>query len=146
MRLSGHIPWSQVERSLAAARSIWVSSTRPDGRPHAVPVWFCWYESDIYFVTGRGTQKARNLAHQPYAIVHAADGDDAIILEGRVDTVTDPATRERINTLYGEKYVAPRTGERASIFGANDDVYRVRVQHVMVWEYGDMATRTDWWP
>ncbi len=142
--MSGFIPWSKVDLPLRAHRSIWISTTRPDGRPHAVPVWFVWDGVSIYFITRRDMQKARNLAHQPWIVVHAGDGDDVIILEGYVEIVTDQEELQRVNTAYGDKYVAPRTGARDTIFQEGTDLYRVNVKHVMTWEYGVIATRTDW--
>src|SRR5436309_6748257 len=140
------IPWSYVERLLNSFRSIWVSTTRPDGRPHAAPLWY-WWDADnkiVYFITQRSTQKARNLARQPWTVVHAGDGDDAIILEGVAEIVADRAEQERINAAYMEKYVDPYSGAKASIFNEGDDLYRVRVRHAMAWEYGTIGTRTDW--
>jgi general stress protein 26 len=87
--MPGFIPWSQVDLPLRAYRSIWVSTTRPDGRPHVGPVWYVWDGTSIYFITRRDMQKAKNLAHQPWIVVHAGDGDDVIILEGPVEIVTD---------------------------------------------------------
>jgi PPOX class probable F420-dependent enzyme len=142
--MPGFIPWSKVDLPLRAYRSIWVCTTRPDGRPHAVPVWFVWDGVSIYFITRRDMQKARNLAHQPWIVVHAGDGDDVIILEGRVEIVTDQEELQRVNTAYGDTYVAPRTGARDTIFQEGTDLYRVNVKHVMTWEYGVIATRTDW--
>lgn len=67
-----------------------------------------------------------------------------IILEGRVEIVTDEHELQHINALYEDKYVAPRSGARATIFEKDCDLYQVRVKHVMAWEYGDIGTRTDW--
>jgi len=142
--MSGFIPWSKVDLPLRAYRSIWVSTTRPDGRPHAVPVWYVWDGASIYFITRRDMQKGKNLAHQPWIVVHAGDGDDVIILEGQVEIVTNQEELQRINTAYGDKYVAPRNGARDTIFHENTDLYCVHIKHVMTWEYGISATRTDW--
>jgi hypothetical protein len=109
-----------------------------------MPVWFWWDGRDVYFITQRSTQKARNLAHASWAVVHAGDGDDAIILEGRVDAVVDPDELARIDAGYQAKYVDPGSGARATIFNEGDDCYRVRVEHVMAWLYGTIGTRTDW--
>jgi PPOX class probable F420-dependent enzyme len=144
MIMPGFIPWRKIDVWLSGFRSIWVSTTRPDGRPHAVPLWYWWDGANIYFITQRSTQKARNLAHQPWVIVHAGDGDDAIILEGGAEIVTDRAEQERVDAAYMEKYVDPHSGAKATIFNDGDDLYRVRVQHAMAWEYGTIGTRTDW--
>ena len=138
------IPWNKVDLPLKALRSIWISTTRPDGRPHAVPVWFVWDGAGIYFTTPRDTQKANNLAHQPWIVVHAGDGDDVIILEGPSAIVTDQEELNRVDDAYRDKYVDPHSGTRDTVFHENTDLYRVHVKHVMTWEYGIMSTRTDW--
>ena len=146
--MAGHIPWRKVDLWLQAHRSIWLATTRPDRRPHAAPVWYVWDGAGtakrLYFLTGRGTQKARNLARELWVVAHLLDGDDTLILEGPVAIVTDPDERRRVATAYAEKYVDPRSGVRATIDNPEDSLYRLDVQKVMVWEYGVVATRTDW--
>lgn len=142
--MPGHIPWTKVDLILRAQRAIWLGTTRPDGRPHAMPVWYCWDGVSIYFVTRRGTQKAKNLARQPWVVVHCGDGDDVIILEGAAEVVADPDERDRVDALYREKYVDPHSGARATVRERDSDLYRVRVRRAMAWEYGVVATRTDW--
>jgi PPOX class probable F420-dependent enzyme len=143
-RTRGFIPWSKIDHFLRAFRSIWLSTTRPDGRPHAVPVWYIWDGHNIYFISERRLQKSKNLAHQPWIIVHAGDGDDVIILEGPVEIVTDRAELKIVDAAYRAKYVDPGSGAQATIFEPNADLYRVNVQRVMAWEYGTVANRTDW--
>lgn len=142
--MPGFIPWSNIDLTLRAQRSIWLSTTRPDGRPHTVPVWFCWDSTHVYFVTGRTTQKATNLAQQPFVVMHAGDGDDVLILEGMVEVIGDPDERARVDALYGEKYVDPKSGAKATILQTGDDLYRLQPVRVMAWEYGIVRTRTDW--
>jgi nitroimidazol reductase NimA-like FMN-containing flavoprotein (pyridoxamine 5'-phosphate oxidase superfamily) len=142
--MAGHIPWHFVDVTLAESRSVWIATTRPDGRPHAMPVWFWWNGRSPHFITQRSTQKARNLAHEPWVVLHAGHGDDAIILEGRAVIVMDEEELARIDAGYRDKYVDPGSGASASIFNEGDDCYRVDVEHVMAWLYGAMGTRTDW--
>src|ERR671934_173538 len=99
-RTRGHIPWNKIENWLRAFRSIWVSTTRSDGRPHAVPVWYIWDGRYLYFISGRPLQKSKNLARQPWIVVHAGDGDDVIILEGSTEIVTDREELEKIDAAY----------------------------------------------
>lgn len=99
-RVRGHIPWNKIDIWLQAYRSIWVSTTRPDGRPHCVPVWFWWDGEHIYFTSGPRGQKVKNLAAQPGIVVHGGDGDDALILEGTAAPVRDPQERARVNQAY----------------------------------------------
>src|SRR5215216_6468937 len=118
--MGGHIPWRVVDLQLQAIRTVWISSTRPDGRPHSVPVWFLWEKGDspeILFISSENTQKARNLESQSWVVVHAGDGDDTYIFEGAAERITDPVELEARNRAYMEKYVDPNSGAQAS-FGA----------------------------
>ncbi len=143
LRVRGVIPWNKIDTWLRGFRSIWVGTTRPDGRPHAVPVWYIWDGQTLYFASNRTSQKARNLSLQPSIVVHAGDGDDAIILEGRAAVVTDPNEWAHVNEAYGEKYVDPHSGAHATI-AESDNLYQMQVFRIMAWEYGVVATRTDW--
>lgn len=143
-RTRGHIPSSKIENWLRASRSIWVSTTRPDGRPHAVPVWFIWDDHKVYFISARNLQKSKNLAYEPWTVVHLGDGDDVVILQGLAVIPTEREELERIDAAYRTKYVDPGSGTQATIFEPNADLYRVDVKHIMAWEYGTVANRTDW--
>jgi nitroimidazol reductase NimA-like FMN-containing flavoprotein (pyridoxamine 5'-phosphate oxidase superfamily) len=141
----GHIPWSVAEARLVAGRSMILSSTRPDGRPHALPTWYWWDDGRLYFITARGTQKRRNLLGQPWVVVHFGDGDDVLFAEGRVAQVTDRAEQQRVDDGYRARYVDPVSGARASIFdNPRDDLYRVDVVRVVTWMYGTVAGWTEW--
>jgi general stress protein 26 len=107
-------------------------------------VWYIWRGRHLYFISERSLQKSRNLARQPWIVVHAGDGDDVIILEGSVEIVTDRAELERVDMAYRDKYVDPGSGAQATIFEPGVDLYRVNVNRVMAWEYGTVANRTDW--
>jgi nitroimidazol reductase NimA-like FMN-containing flavoprotein (pyridoxamine 5'-phosphate oxidase superfamily) len=140
----GHIPWSNVDRRLRSMREIWVATTSPTGRPDATPVWFWWDGEHVYFTCAAAARKARNIAHQPEVVVFNGDGADPIIVKGRAERVTEADELQRIDAAYAEKYVAPETGEHATIFIADDHVYRVRPRLVSAWIYATAAYRTDW--
>ena len=142
----GHIPWSNVERRLASMREIWIATASPRGRPDAVPVWFWWDGRVAYFTCKAGTTKPRNIAHEPNVVLHNGDGTDPIIIKGIAERVTDGDELTRVDGAYAEKYVAPTTGERATIFVEDDHVYRVTPRLVSAWSYATAATRTDWEP
>ena len=141
----GHIEWSTVEARLKATRSMVLSSVRPDGRPHAIPTWFCWADARIYFITARTTQKARNLANQGWVVAHFGDGDDVLFIEGQATIVTDADEQRTVDAAYGQKYVDPISGARASIFdNPLDDLYRVEVERIVTWMYGTVGGWTEW--
>lgn len=146
--LRGHVPWSNVDRRLQSMREIWVATASPKGRPDASPVWF-WWDGEgeaAYFTCAAVARKARNIAHEPEVVLMNGDGADPIIIKGRAVRVTDAAELERVDRAYAEKYVEPATGERATIFIADDHVYRVRPRLISAWSYATASTRTDWEP
>jgi general stress protein 26 len=141
---SGFIPWSVVDLGMRAARTIWLATARPDGRAHAVPVWFVWRSPAVYTMSHRDLQKAVNLRHQSWAVMHLGDGDDTIILEGRATLVSDMAEVDAVDGAWSAKYVDPGTGTRDTVRVRDVEVWRVDPAHVMTWAYGNVTTRTDW--
>jgi nitroimidazol reductase NimA-like FMN-containing flavoprotein (pyridoxamine 5'-phosphate oxidase superfamily) len=142
----GHVPWSTVDARLRSLREIWIATASQRGRPDATPVWFWWDGEVVYFTCAAVARKARNIDHEPEVVAHNGDGSDPIIIKGIAERVTDPLELERVDRAYAEKYVAPTTGERATIFVADDHVYRVRPRLVSAWSYATVSTRTDWIP
>jgi PPOX class probable F420-dependent enzyme len=98
------IPWARVERRLRNAEIYWLASTRPDGRPHCVPIWGVWGAGCLWFWTDRSTVKARNLATDPRASVHLESGDDVVILDGEVERVLDSDGAAQRLAAYADKY------------------------------------------
>jgi hypothetical protein len=127
-------------------REIWIATTSPAGRPDATPVWFWWDGGALYFTCASVARKARNIAVQPEVVLLNGDGVDPIILKGRAERVLDPGELERVDDAYREKYVDPATGNRATIFVADDHVYRIRPRMVATWAYATAATRTEFEP
>lgn len=145
--MPGHIPFSKAEAWLRASRAIWLATTRPVGRAHAVPVWFLWEGGRIYFAAGSDTQKRRNLAHLPWAVAHLGDGDDTLIVEGSVAVVEDPGEIAAVDAAFRRKYVDPHSGATAGYPENELSIpYRIDPQRMMIWEYGVVATRTDFRP
>jgi PPOX class probable F420-dependent enzyme len=116
----GLLPWATAARRLARSHNYWLVTTRPDGRPHAMPVWGLWLDDRFYFSTGRRSRKARNLAADPRCLVCAERADEALIVEGTAVAVTDPAALVPLAAPYRRKY-APWTLDPAQ--GA---IYEVR--------------------
>jgi Pyridoxamine 5'-phosphate oxidase len=143
-RIRGFIPWSKVDARLLAAREIWVATASADGRADAVPVWFWWDGTSVYFTTKANSRKARNIAGQPSVTLHNGDGADPIILKGDAVAVTDEEELDRVDDAYSAKYVDPGSGARATIFVDGDVVFRVCPRIVTTWEYATCSNRTDW--
>jgi PPOX class probable F420-dependent enzyme len=104
----GLLPWRELVSRMEGSRNYWICTTRPDGRPHAAPVWGLWFEGAFVFSTGADSRKGRNLERNPEVVVHLESGDDVVILEGTVEIIpvadADPAWLERYAEVYGAKY------------------------------------------
>ncbi len=102
--LEGTRAWRDVSERLTQSRNYWIGTTRPDGRPHVMPVWGVWLDETFYFSTDRNSQKGRNLAANPGLVVHLESGDDAVVLEGVAEEVSDLAIFSRCADTYEAKY------------------------------------------
>src|SRR4051812_21846845 len=106
------VPWEQAERLLAAAPLYWITTLRPDGRPHVTPLVAVWHDGALHFSTGAQERKGRNLAANPACLLttgtNALHAGTDLVLEGdavRVDD--DPGLREIAAAFlakYGEEW------------------------------------------
>lgn len=100
----GMLPYTHVEDRLLSSRNYWISTVRPDGRPHAVPTWGVWLGGKLYFGGGTRTRKARNLATNRHVAAHTESADEVVILEGSAEIVADEDEQRRVDDAYEEKY------------------------------------------
>jgi len=100
----GLLPWSWAENRFRKSHNYWLVTTRPDGAPHAMPVWGIWVDSVYYFSTGRQSRKAKNLAGNPRCVVCNDAAHRAVIVEGIAEEVTDPSVIESLFAPYHAKY------------------------------------------
>lgn len=101
---AGLLPWSRAVERLEASRNYWIGTTRPDGAPHAAPVWGVWSDGRLVFGTNPSSRKGRNLAHDPRISVHLESGDDVVILEGVAEQLGDDDRAGKVVDAYERKY------------------------------------------
>jgi len=100
----GLLPWKWAEQRLAKSHNYWITTVRPDGRPHTMVVWGLWLGNVFYFSTGRDSQKSRNLRTNPNCVVCNERAQEAVIVEGEAREVSEAALRQRFFRLYERKY------------------------------------------
>ena len=137
----GMLDWHDVTVRLEASRNYWIGTTGPDGRPHAAPVWGVWIEDTLYSSTDPASRKGRNLTSNPATAVHLESGDDAVLMEGHTDSVTDPAFVERVSAVYAKKYGLGLTGEGAP----PGVVLAFRPHLIMAWREQDFPKSATRW-
>jgi len=136
----GLVSWDWVLERLEKAKNFWVGTTRPDGRPHAVPVWGIWVEDTLYFDGHPDTQWKRNLAQNPAVSVHLESGDEVVILEGVVEQIphVDQKRAKQIRAASVKKYGYGSSVEELASGGTS----AMRPQVVYAWsEFPKTMTR-----
>ena len=63
--------------------NVWLSTTRPSGKPHLIPIWFIWLNDRFYICTESHSVKIRNLRHNSGVSVALEDGNKPVIAEGQ---------------------------------------------------------------
>ena len=99
------LPWSRprdlLDRgSLGKDTAFFLGTCRPDGRPHAAGIGAVWSDGDLYFTSGPGARKARNLAANPACTISVRLPGIDLVLEGEAARVTDRPTLERVVTIF----------------------------------------------
>lgn len=138
------LPWSWAVERLIAARTYWIATTRPDGRPHTRPVWGVWLADGLWFSTGSVAR--HNLPANPEITVHLDDGDRPVIVEGTAEAVAGVDELAAFVAAYNPKYgwdVRATDEGVADGSGAAGPAYRVRPRRVFGWD-SDMRAPTRW--
>jgi hypothetical protein len=101
------IPWSRALEALESTepqtQSSFIATTRPDGRPHLAGVGALWDSGRVYFVSGTGTRKSRNVAQNANCAISMALKGIDLVFEGVAKRVTDDETLQRIAKRYGDQ-------------------------------------------
>ncbi len=129
---NAELPWSRARGLLAVDPVVlenpdyqlsYLSTVRPDGRPHSAGVGAMWYDGDMYIVSGPGTRKSKNLAQNPNCTLAMHLPGLDLMLEGTAARVTDTATLEALaarynaagwpTTVEGDAFTAPYSAPSA---------------------------------
>ena len=100
--------WQEVREAIEKAELFWISTVRPDGRPHVTPLPTVWRDSAVYFCTGADEQKGVNLARSSHCAL--TTGNNAwksgldIVIEGQARRVSDDALLQELADAWETKY------------------------------------------
>ncbi|MHB8613414.1 MAG: pyridoxamine 5'-phosphate oxidase family protein [Candidatus Dormibacteraceae bacterium] len=146
--------WAAGRGVLADAKLYWLSTVRPDGRPHVTPLLGVWRDGALYFCTGQEERKAKNLAENPHCILttgtNSLEGLD-LVVEGDAQVVGDGGELRRVAGTYELKYGAHFTAPGGAWFGLGDAiregtvlVFRVKPSTVFGFGKGKQFSQTRW--
>jgi hypothetical protein len=121
-----------VRQRLEEAQRYWLATTRPDGRPHVVPIDGVWVDGLWYFGGHPATVHQRNLRSNTNIALHLEDAMSVVIVEGRAEWVTPSATvAKRLATVSNDKY---GYGSTASAY--RDGTWSLRPRVAIAWTSG----------
>src|SRR5512132_3674444 len=113
-----------------------LATTRHDGRPHVVPIWFVLDGDDFVFNTGAHSIKGRSLARNGIAVLCVDDERPPyafVTVTGTVTITTERDDLRRWATAIGARYMgadrAEEFGERNAIEG--ELLVRLHADHVL---------------
>jgi general stress protein 26 len=152
------LPWSAANDLLETAELFWVSTVRPDGRPHVTTLLAVWMEGALYFATGFAERKAKNLERNTNVVLTTGCNTFAgldVVVEGEAIRQTDHAKLERVAAQYVTKYGEEwrfHVREGAFYHGAEalvDDpgaayVFEVKPRTVFGFGKGEPFSQTRW--
>lgn len=127
------LPWAWAEEQLIDARSYWVTTVGPAGRPHVRPVWGVWLDDTVQFSTG--ARHVANIARDPRVTVNLESADECVIVEGTARASRDESLRRAFIAAYEPKYEWPMTMDFVDV------VYVVTPRTALGWIAGEIAAQ-----
>jgi len=102
------VDWEWVAEQLTTAENYWLSSVRPDGRPHVVPRWGAFIDGRFYYDGSPETRHARNIMENPNITLHLENGYKVVIMEGisKPAPKPDPVFANQLAQAITDKYAS----------------------------------------
>src|SRR3954469_7368405 len=107
------VDWTAVVEKLEAksapapdavnSRTTWLATANEDGSPHVTAVGALWVDGTLWFQTGTGTRKGRNVARDPRCSIALSMRDADVVVEGDAALVTEPDAIARIAKAWADQ-------------------------------------------
>jgi PPOX class probable F420-dependent enzyme len=113
-----------------------ISTVGPGGRPHALPIWYVYEDGAIIMITGRGSQKHRNIERNPEVAV-TVDRRTlpyyAVMVQGKAEIGAQPSDELRLT--IAERYLGEELGRRYVASGSGAGTVTIRLRPRRFVEY-----------
>jgi PPOX class probable F420-dependent enzyme len=96
----------RVGRLLELEPVVWLSTVRPDGSPHLVPIWFSWDGNSLLIASKPHARKIANIRANPKVMLALGEPEedfDVGLLEGTAEILQAPAS-EALPVRHLRKY------------------------------------------
>lgn len=120
----------------AGTRTPKLATTRADGRPHVVPVWFVLDGDDLLVTTGKDSVKGRALRRDGRVALCVDDDNPPyafVLIEGRATTTEEPAEVLGASIRNAVRYVGQERAAEYGALNAGDQMILARItpEHVV---------------
>jgi hypothetical protein len=118
----GMLPWKWAQERFSKSHNYLLSTVRPDGSPHVMPVWGVWLDGAFFFSTSASSRKAKNLEQNPRCVVCNEKAEEAIILEGIAQRMEPSKVPAQAFTDYKTKYEWELDPKRGPVYKVQPQV------------------------
>ena len=112
-------------------RTAKLATTRADGRPHVVPIWFVLDGEDPVFATGKESVKGRAIRRDGRVALCVDDENPPyafVLIEGDTTTTEDPDELLSWSTRLAARYVGEEKADEYGRLNASEGEMLVRVR------------------
>ncbi len=142
---------ARVSRLLDAEPVVWMSSVRPDGTPHLVPIWFSWDGETVLIASKPHARKVANVRANPHVMLALGEPDDDFdvgLLDGVAEVLDEPAA-EVLPASHLRKYrdqMASIGLDREEFLATYSLVIRITPTRFLPWHgrTSPASSRSDW--
>jgi general stress protein 26 len=101
--------WQDARARLEGAELSWITTVRPNGRPHVTPLLTVWHGGAVHFCTGPEERKHKNLEVNPHVALTTGTntqqpGELDLVVEGQAVRVSDRETLRLLAEAWVAKY------------------------------------------
>jgi PPOX class probable F420-dependent enzyme len=129
---------ARIGRLLEHESVVWLSTVRPDGTPHVIPIWFSWDGESVLIASKPHAKKIANLRTNPRVMLALGEPDDDFdvgLVEGIAEILDAPAAE-----VLPADHLAKYRDDMAAIGLSRDEyletyslVVRVRPTRFLPW-------------
>ncbi|MGH2838360.1 MAG: pyridoxamine 5'-phosphate oxidase family protein [Thermoleophilaceae bacterium] len=102
------VAWADALDVLERAELYWITTVRPDGRPHVTPLIGVVADEAVHFCTGLEEQKGRNLEHNDRVAITTGNNTWAsgldVVVEGTAVRIDDDEQLRPLAEAWEAKY------------------------------------------
>lgn len=108
--------------------NMWLSTVRPDGRPHLVPVWFVYWKGKLFINIESKSVKSRNIENNKKVSMSLENGTlhSVVICEGQANLIDTPVPDQVIES-FRKKY------DWDIVDDGNDQTWEIRPKKWLTW-------------